>query len=294
MIDYSVLVPALNEEQGIGSVLNRLHALSLAHRSLGEGGPAPEIIVIDDGSTDRTGEIAKAKGARVLTHPMQGGYGRSLKDGIRAATHDIIVLTDADGTYPVERIPDLLKELDRGNDMVVGARHGREYRGTFLKMPARLLFKWLVEFTTGRRIPDINSGLRAFRKSQMLPFIDDLCDGFSFTTTITLIYCLTGKFVAYVPIDYSRRLGHSKVRFLRDSFRTLQYITEVIAIYNPLKLFGLLAGLLGLMAAASLLFFFVLAEPAALLFASFFLIGSLILFGMGIQTYSASRSGNIR
>lgn len=281
---YSVIVPALNEEQGIAAVLDQLRSLL----------PVPEIIVVDDGSTDRTGEIARAQGARVLAHPMPGGYGRSLKDGIKAATHDVIVIADADGTYPIERIPDLLAALALGNDMVVGARQGPEYRGTFLKMPARLLFKWLVEFTTGRRIPDINSGLRAFRKSQMLSFTDDLCNGFSFTTTLTLIYCLTGKFVAFVPIAYSRRLGHSKVRFLRDSLRTLQYITEVIAVYNPLKLFGLLAGLLGLMAVLFFVLFFVLAEPAALLFASLFLIGSLLLFGMGIQTYSASRSSRVR
>ncbi len=277
-MQYSVIVPALNEEQGIAAVLDRLLALS----------PRPEIIVVDDGSTDRTGEIARSKGARVVTHPMSGGYGRSLKDGIAAASNDIIAITDADGTYPIERIQDLLADLARGNDMVVGARHGKFYRGTLLKMPARLVFKWLVEFTTGRSIPDINSGLRVFRKSQMTPYLDDLCNGFSFTTTITLIYCLTGKFVHYIPIDYAERLGDSKVRILRDSFRTLQYIIEVIAIYNPLKLFALFSGILAVGFIVSMLEFFILAESFFLMFALLFLIGAFILFGMGIQAHIAA------
>lgn len=276
---YTVIVPALNEEQGIAHVLKRITALH----------PKPETIVIDDGSTDKTGEIARAHGAIVLTHPMPGGYGRSLKDGIAAATHDIIVITDADGTYPIERIPDLVKELERGSDMAVGARQGSHYRGTFLKMPARFVFQWLVQFATGRRIPDINSGLRAFRKSQMLPYVNDLCNGFSFTTTITLIYSLTGKFITYLPIDYGARVGRSKVRIVRDSLRTLQFIVEVIAAYNPFKLFALLSGILGFFATFSLLEFFLFDEPTYLLFSSVFLIGSFILFGMGIQAHISAR-----
>ncbi len=283
-MNYTVIVPALNEEEGIASVIDRLKALS----------PAPEIIVVDDGSTDRTGEIALSKGARVLTHPMAGGYGRSIKDGIAMATNDIIALTDGDGTYPIERIPDLLKELEKGNDMVVGARHGKYYRGMLFKMPARIVFKWLVEFTTGRHIPDINSGLRAFRKSTMTPYLDDLCNGFSFTTTITLVYCLTGKFVQYVPIDYAKRIGRSKVRIVRDSLRTLQYITEVIAAYNPLKLFALLSGFLGFGCILSLIEFFIIDEPLFLLLSVFFLIGSFILFAMGIQAHIASGAARKR
>lgn len=277
---YTVLVPALNEEQGIADVIRRLSTLQ----------PKPEIIVIDDGSSDTTGDLARSAGAKVIVHPMSGGYGRSLKDGILAAGNDVIVITDADGTYPIERIPDLLKEFDKGHDMVVGARQGKHYRGTFLKMPARLVFKWLVEFTTGRRIPDINSGLRVFRKSTMLPYMNDLCSGFSFTTTITLIYCLTGKFIQYLPIDYAKRSGSSKVRIVRDSIRTLQYITEVIALYNPLKLFVLFAGILGFFALFSCIEFFFFAEPVLLFFASIFLIGAFILFGMGMQAHIATRS----
>lgn len=276
---YSVVIPALNEEGGIASVIDRLEALS----------PVPEIIIVDDGSTDRTGEIARSKGVKTLRHPVPGGYGRSLKDGLNAASHERVAIADADGTYPLERIPELIALLDDGYDMVVGARQGKHYRGAFLKMPARIVFKWLVEFTTGRRVPDINSGLRVFRKTEVLSFESDLCNGFSFTTTITLIYLLTGKFVRYVPIEYGARSGTSKVRIVQDSLRTLQYITEVIVTYNPLKLFVLISGFLGFLALISLFEFIVARDAFGLLLSALFLIGSCILFGMGLLAHRRNR-----
>lgn len=281
---YSVIVPALNEEAGIATVLDRLNALT----------PKPEVIVVDDGSTDKTGEIARSKGATVLRHPAPGGYGRSLKDGINAATHDIVMITDADGTYPIERMPEFLALMEQGFDMVVGARQGRHYRGSFFKMPARIVFKWLVEFATGRRIPDINSGLRAFRKSGVQPFEQDLCNGFSFTTTITLIYCLTGKFLTYVPIDYAARAGRSKVKIIHDTLRTMQYITEVIATYNPLKLYVLMSGVLAIFAALSIAEFFLFAEPFFLLFAALFFIGAFLVFAIGLGVRPRVSQGNNR
>jgi glycosyltransferase involved in cell wall biosynthesis len=230
MEQVTVILPAFNEEQAIGPVIDQLRALP------GE----LEVIVVDDCSTDRTAAVAHERGARVIRHPENCGYGKSLKDGINAASHDIIVIADADGSYPIAEIPRLLETFVQGFDMVVGARQGAAYRGTFLKMPARIIFKWLVEFTTGRHIPDVNSGLRVFRRSTVQKYFGDICNGFSFTTTITLIYLLTGKVVAYLPVPYGKRVGRSKVRIIRDSLRTLQYITECIVRYNPLKLFLIL------------------------------------------------------
>jgi len=274
---YSVILPALDEEKGIAATIDRLHALV----------PRPEIIVVDDGSTDLTAEVAGFRGAKLVRHPEPGGYGRSLKDGIAAASNEIIAIADADGTYPVEEIPGFVAELEKGYDMVVGSRHGRHYRGSLIKMPARLVFKWLVEFTTGRRIPDINSGLRVFRKSAVERYFGDLCNGFSFTTTLTLIYLLSGKFVRYIPIDYGARIGRTKVRFIRDSLRTLQYIVEVIAAYNPLKLFVLLSGILGLLFVISFLDYFLAVEivPLNLLLSALFLVGTFVVFGMGILAH---------
>lgn len=283
MTSYSVIIPALNEEEGISDVLRRVSALA----------PRPEIIVVDDGSTDATRQKAEEAGATVLHHPAPAGYGRSLKDGIRAAKNEIVCITDADGTYPIEMIPTLVADIERGFDMSVGARTGRHYRGTFLKMPARIVFQWLVEFTTGRHIPDINSGLRAMKRSDVLAAEHDICNGFSFTTTITLIELLTGKIVNYTPIPYEKRAGRSKVKIIRDSLRTLQYIVEVIATYNPLKLFVLLSGFLGVLSILSVAEFLVFLEPWFLIFAAVFLVGSFLLFGLGLHAHVNARSSRL-
>lgn len=275
----TVIIPAYNEEKGLSTVLDELHRLY----------PQTEIIVVDDGSLDRTAEVAKDKKATVVRHPMNIGYGRSLKDGIIAATNDIIVITDADGSYPIEKIGSLVSKLEEGFDMVVGARSGSAYRGSLLKMPARIVFKWLVEFATGRLIPDINSGLRVFRKSTVMKYFSDICDGFSFTTTITLIYMLTGKTVTYIPISYHQRVGHSKVRIVRDTLRTLQYITETMALYNPLKLFLLLSGVL---LAISVLCFgiqFFYIDFISIILGSMSLVGSFIVFSLGLVTFSLTK-----
>ena len=232
----SVVIPALNEQDQIGETVTRVRAVLSA-----DGFDAYEIVVVDDGSSDETGARAEQAGARVLRHPHNVGYGRSLKDGIRAARYETIVISDADGTYPIEAIPGLLACYEKGYDMVVGARGGKFYRESLLKMPLRRVLRWIVEFTAGRSIPDINSGLRVFRRSTILEYYDRLCDTFSFTTSMTLAYMMTGKFVAYIPVEYHKRVGKSKVRLYRDSLKTLQYIVEAAIYYNPLKVFVLMA-----------------------------------------------------
>lgn len=232
----SVIIPAFNEQDEIGRTIARLREVLSS-----EGVGVYEVVVVDDGSHDETAARAEAAGARVLRHPHNVGYGRSLKDGIRAARYDTIVINDADGTYPIDAIPNLLARYGEGYDMVVGARSGKHYRESLVKMPLRRLLRFIVEFTAGRSIPDINSGLRVFRRSTAMEYFDHLCETFSFTTSMTLAYMMTGKFVAYVPIEYNKRVGKSKVRLLRDSMKTLQYIVEAAIYYNPLKMFALMA-----------------------------------------------------
>jgi polyisoprenyl-phosphate glycosyltransferase len=231
MVKVSVVIPALNEGSAIGTVLDAVKALPID----------AEIVVVDDGSSDDTGAVAVAHGATVIRHATNLGYGRSIKDAVRAASTDVIVLTDADGTYPISRIPDLLAEFYKGFDMIVGAREGAVYRGTLLKSTLRWFLRKVVEFASGRTVPDVNSGLRVFRKSSVEQYFPDICDGFSFTTTITLVCNLTHRTVGYMPIAYEKRVGHSKVKMFRDTLRTLQYITECIVRYNPIKLFVVLA-----------------------------------------------------
>lgn len=232
----SVVIPAFNEAGAIRQTVEQVRAAlgSLAH----------EIIVVDDGCADATAEQATAAGARVLVHPHNMGYGAALKTGIRAAAFDTIVITDADGTYPNGEMPRLVGEMRKGFNMVVAARTGNHYRESLVKAPLRYLLKWLVEFTTGRRIPDVNSGLRVFSRSEIIPFLDHLCNTFSFTTSVTLAYMMSAKFVGYVPVTYHERVGRTKVHLVRDSLRTLQYIVQAILYYNPLKMFLLICGVL--------------------------------------------------
>ncbi|MBU1348763.1 glycosyltransferase family 2 protein, partial [Patescibacteria group bacterium] len=195
-----------------------------------------EIIVVDDGSTDETWARAASVGARVIRNPVNGGYGLSLRRGIMAAESDIVAITDADGTYPVEDLPKLFVSVRDGVDMAVGARQGKEYRKGRFKNPARAIFRIIAEFVAGRKIPDINSGLRVMRRDTLLPYLPQTCLGFSFTTSITLILMLNGHFVTYRPIAYAPRVGSSKVRHVRDTLRTAQIMTSIIATHNPIKL----------------------------------------------------------
>ena len=231
----SIIIPALNEAEGIEgtvkSVCNALAATSDADA---------EILVVDDGSSDETGRLAAAVGASVVRHPHNVGYGQALKSGILAARHDTIVIIDADLTYPVQSIPTLVSEFRKGFDMVVGARTGHHYQGSVFKGPLRSVLKFLVEFSAGRKIPDANSGLRVFSRTTILSYLPHLCNTFSFTTSLTLAYMLTGRFVTYLPIPYHERVGKTKVKLMKDALRTLQYIVQAIIYYNPLKLFLLL------------------------------------------------------
>ncbi|MBF0417494.1 MAG: glycosyltransferase family 2 protein, partial [Magnetococcales bacterium] len=232
----SFVIPALNEASAIAETVRKCQEIARQHALE----PA-EVIVVDDGSTDATGEEARRQGARVIRHPAPGGYGNALKKGIIAATHDTVVILDADGTYPIERVGDLWHRYQQGFDMVVGQRTGPHYRESCFKSPLRTLLRMLVEFTTGQPVPDVNSGLRIFSQKTILPYLPRLCNTFSFTTSLTMAYQMTGRFIDHLPIDYHSRIGTSKVRLFRDTLRTLQYIIEAVLYYNPIKIFILMS-----------------------------------------------------
>ena len=273
----SIVIPAYNEEEALGGVIEELRAVI---EPLSDG--QYQVIVVDDASTDGTAETAKRLGAKVVTHLSNFGYGRSLKDGIRNAKFDTILMTDADGTYPADAVPEMLSQFERGHSMVVAKRSGKHYRESWLKMPLRWLLEWLVQFATGTRIPDVNSGLRVLSKAEVLPHLDRLSNTFSFTTSVTLAYLLTGKSVHYVPTEYRERVGKSKVMLFRDSLRTLQYIVQAILVYNPIKLFLVLCGIAvafgGFLWLLALLFQW---SWAALAGSLAFLV-ALVLFGVGL------------
>jgi len=230
MKQVSVIIPAYNEEEGIGEVLERVHRVLRDRYDY-------ELIVIDDGSTDRTLAIAEEHLARIVSNPTNVGYGFSIKRGIRAAQHECVFITDADGTYPIERLPEFIDKFYDGFDMIVGSRQGTAYHSSVGKSFARFCFKLMSEFVTGKKIPDINSGFRVLRRSKMLPILDDLSNTFSFTTSTTLIFFLQHNFIKYIPIEYTKRQGKSKVKYLRDALVATQIMVDIVARYNPIKLF---------------------------------------------------------
>ena len=203
----SIIIPAYNEEGMIGRVLSEVNKV-MKNSNWGY-----ETMVIDDGSSDGTGRIAEKKGARLISHLRNRGYGAALKTGIRNAKNDTILITDADGTYPAKEIPQLLKEM-KDYDMVVGARTGEEVRMPFFRRPAKFFLNRLASYLSERKIPDINSGLRAFKKDIALKYFHILPPKFSFTTTLTLAFLSDDYLVKYIPIDYRKRRGRSPSSFL--------------------------------------------------------------------------------
>jgi glycosyltransferase involved in cell wall biosynthesis len=231
----SFVIPAHNEETALPLVLEA------AKKVAKDESLQAELIVVDDGSTDQTAAVATSHGARVVSIPMNVGYGTALKRGIEVASHGRIVITDADASYPLEYTGELLRRLERF-DLVIGRRTGTTYYRSLLTYPVRVVYLLLVWFVVGRRVPDPNSGFRAFRRAAVGEFLPVMSGGFSFTTSMTTLFLLSGRTVDYLPIPYHRRVGRSKVRFVQDTLRTGQILCSVILLYNPIKLFVLLAG----------------------------------------------------
>ena len=246
LVSLSVLIPAYNEEAGITPVLRQLS------RVLAEGNTPYEIIVIDDGSQDNTATLAEqCPGVTVLRHRSNRGYGAALKTGLRHARSELICITDADGTYPNDRIPELLDRLSQGKyDMVVGARTGAHVSIPLMRQPAKWAIGRLANFVAGETIPDLNSGLRLFRREAARQLFSMLPDGFSFTTTITLAMLTNGYLVDYVPINYHARVGRSKIRPVRDTLNFIQLTLRMALYFAPLKIFLPFSGLLLLLALA--------------------------------------------
>jgi len=229
----SVVIPAYNEGNAIKETIDEIKNI-LKKNKIYKGS---EIIVVNDGSTDNTGEIAKKNGAIVINNPTNMGYGFSLKRGIKQAKNETIVITDADLTYPFDVVPEMLEKKKEGFDLVVAARTGKYYRQSLFKSLLRKMLKGLVEFVSEKKIKDINSGLRIFDKSLVMKYFPRLCDTFSFTTSQTLAYFMNNHFVTYIDIPYNKRVGKSKIKLFRDSIKSMKYILEACVYYNPLKIF---------------------------------------------------------
>lgn len=235
MPEYTIIVPVFNEAGAIEGAIERLNSIP----DVASGRAA--VVLVDDGSTDGSSEamarlIEGRRGFSSVRHRKNRGYGAALKSGIRAAKGNIIVITDADNTYPDHRIPALV-EMMSDYDMVVGARTGANVRIPLIRKPAKWIIGKLANYLSGTRIPDLNSGLRVMRRDVIERFMNILPDGFSFTTTITLAMLTNGYGVHYEPIDYYHREGKSKIRPIKDTLNFVQLIIRTIMYFDPLKIF---------------------------------------------------------
>jgi len=222
--DVSVVIPAYNEEEGIAAVV----AAVLARR------PWREVLVVDDGSTDRTAERALGAGARVVRHPYNKGNGAAVKTGVREARGEVVLLMDGDGQHdPADA--DRIVAAVGFHDMVIGARAAKDQ--DLVRALGNAVFQAVASRLTGRPIPDLTSGFRAARRDRLLEILHLLPNGFSYPTTSCLAFLKAGHNVAFEPIHARPRVTASKVRVGRDGVRFLLIIFKIVTLYSPLKIF---------------------------------------------------------
>lgn len=226
----TILIPAYNEEQGIGETLTKIfETMDAAQYDY-------EVIVVNDGSSDRTADVVKKFArAALVSHPRNRGSGASTNTGVKHARGEICVMTDGDGTYPVQDIPRLLAAMNE-YDMVIGARTREAGTLRVLRAPAKWFIRNLASFLTDTKIPDLNSGLRAFKKSNALKYMHILPHGQSWVSTITLAHLSDDLDVKWIPIDYYERKGTSKFRPVQDTYNYLLLVLRTVMYFNPMKI----------------------------------------------------------
>ncbi|MCU0249244.1 MAG: glycosyltransferase family 2 protein [Vicinamibacterales bacterium] len=221
----SVVVPAFNEEQAIGALVQALAA----------GGSWHEIIVVDDGSSDATAARAGDAGATVVRHPYNKGNGAAVKTGIRRATGEFVLIVDGDGQHQAADAARIVSRLGE-YDLVIGAR-STGTQATRARRIGNAALNRLAGYLTGRTVPDLTSGFRGARRSQLREFLHLLPNGFSTPTTTTLAFIKAGYSVCFEPVEAAQRVGHSKIRLARDGVKFLLIVMKIVTLYSPFRVF---------------------------------------------------------
>ncbi len=227
----SIVIPVFNEEKAVVETIE-----GVRNAMDGAGNSDYEIIVVDDGSVDDTPDLLRPLDIELITHSFNRGYGASLKTGIQAAKYEIIAIIDADGTYPAEKMPELVAHM-REHDMAVGARTEADAKIPVLRRIPKLFLQRFASYVVKYPIPDLNSGLRVFRKNIALNHLHILPSGFSFTSTLTLLMIENSFRVKYIPINYYLRQGDSKIRPFIDTGSFFSTVLRTSLYFSPLRVF---------------------------------------------------------
>lgn len=293
----SLIVPIFNEEKGLRDFLNELN------QEIGNTQSEIEIIFVNDHSIDSSSEIlhdyvnshsyCKNVDFRIIENPTNLGYGASLKRGIRVAKYKICAIIDSDTTYAFHELLSMYEELKNSElQMIVGARSGKFYEGNLNKKILRRILRKIVEYMANRSILDINSGIRVFDRELAIRNLRLLSDRFSFTTSITLVFMLSGALVDYRPVSYRKRSGGSKVKLFSDSIRTLGLIVAVSFYFNPLKVLYPVTLLISICAFFSIIMGIVTSTPIFFILSSLGIIGVFIILTLGLIGHLISLSLN--
>ncbi|ENV48652.1 hypothetical protein P255_00161 [Acinetobacter brisouii CIP 110357] len=270
MVKTSVVLPAKNEAGAIGQTIEQILALQLVD----------EVIVVNDGSSDQTLQVAEQAGAKVISHPYSKGNGAAIKTGARHAQGEIIIFMDADGQHDPADIPKFIEKLEQGYDLVVGARQ-KGSQASLGRGFANAFYNKLATYMTEHQVEDLTSGFRAVRAEKFREFLYLLPNGFSYPTTSTMAFFRAGYSVTYIPIHAAKRIGKSHIRLLRDGTRFVLIIFKIATLYSPLKMFLPIAILLFMMATSwygyTLYEYSRFTNMSALLYT-----GSIMVFLMGL------------
>ena len=266
----TIVIPAKNEAPGLERLLPALQLTA----------QGAHILVVDDGSTDNTQDVCKKYNIETVRHTRSKGNGAAIKAGARKADREILIFMDADGQHDPEYIEPLLKEMEKGADMVVGKRDSSS-QASFGRLTANRIYNLLASWMVGQSIPDLTSGFRVVYRKKLIEFLDLLPNGFSYPTTITMAFFRAGYSVEYIPITVKKRLGKSHINLTRDGIRFLLIIFKIGTLYSPLKIFLPVSASLFLTGLFYYLYTFItihrFTNMSALLFTS-----SLIIFLMGL------------
>ena len=247
-VDVSIVLPVFNEAGHLAREVQRIR------EAMDRSTYDYEIVVVDDGSTD--GGLVELDGMadiRLVSFEQNRGSGAARRAGTLLATGEVVVWTDADMTYPNERIPELV-DLLPGWDMVVGARKSEGGTAKLARVPIKWAIRMLASFLTMTRIPDLNSGYRAFRRVVARQYLHLLPSGFSCVTTLTMSFLSNGYSVRYTPIDYAPRAGESKFHWWKDTALYIRQVLRMVLLWNPLRFFAPIGAILGVTGVAKLIY----------------------------------------